>query len=309
MCATIPMLRMRFLSRISLRISFVCLNLGISFAPFFGNEFAFCINFAMLLCLFSAKYVRGLTLALSIERLGEEPYASIICYPRSDSAEFKKRLRELQKLAVTALEFSGEKEALGIRVLGKGCVGIVTIAYRNDERVALKIRRVDADRTSMDAEARMLRMANSAGVGPRLLCVSKNFLLMQFIEGELLPNWLERNRRKALIKRVLRDVLGQCWRLDDAGLDHGELSHAPKHVIVNAKNVPFIVDFESASLNRRPSNVTSICQFLFLSGAVSKKVVAKLGKRDRRVIVKVLRDYKSDRIRKSFEGVLEACGL
>jgi putative serine/threonine protein kinase len=255
------------------------------------------------------KCARGLVLALNVEKLGGEPYASIICYPRSNSAELKKRLRELRKLGVEALEFSGGKEAFGMPVLGKGCVGIVTIAYRNGEKVALKIRRVDADRVSMQMEAKMLRKANSAFVGPKLLDVSKNFLLMQFIEGDLLPDWLETKRRKALTKRVLRDVLEQCWRLDRAGLDHGELSHAPKHVIVDGKNVPFIVDFESASLNRRPSNVTSICQFLFLSGVVAEKVAAKLGEKDAKTIVGVLRDYKSDRVRGNFERVLDICGL
>jgi putative serine/threonine protein kinase len=250
-----------------------------------------------------------LALALSLDKLNEEPYASIICYPRSNSAELRKRLKELRKLGVEALEFSGGKEAFDVAVLGKGCVGIVTVAYRNGEKVALKIRRVDADRAMMQREAKMLRKANSAGVGPTLLGVSKNFLLMQFIEGDLLPDWLERKSKKALLRRVLREVLVQCWRLDNAGLDHGELSHAPKHVIVDVKSVPFIVDFESASPNRRPSNVTSICQFLFLSGVVAEKVAAKLGEKDEKAIVRVLRDYKSDRSHGNFERVLCICGL
>jgi putative serine/threonine protein kinase len=255
------------------------------------------------------RCTRGFALAINIEKLGEEPYASIVCYPRLNNAELKRRLKELRKIDVNALEFSGEKEAFGVPFLGKGCVGIVTIAYRNGKKVALKIRRVDADRDSMRIEASMLRKANSACVGPKLFGVSKNFLLMQFIEGDLLADWLERKRGKVLIKMVLRDVLEQCWRLDDAGLDHGELSHAPKHIIIDGKNVPFIVDFESASLNRRPSNVTSICQFLFLSGVVAERVALKLGEKDRKAIVRVLRDYKSDRVYRNFERVLGICGL
>ena len=248
-------------------------------------------------------------MALSIEKLGEEPYASIICYPRSNCAELKKRLKELQKLGVEALEFCGGKEALGVRVLGKGCVGIVTVAYREGEKAALKIRRVDADRASMQTEAGRLRRANLSHVGPELLSVSRNFLLMQFIEGDLLLAWLEKESGRASIKIVLRDVLEQCWRLDRAGLDHGELSHAPKHVIVDRKNVPFIVDFESASLNRRPCNVTSICQFLFFSGLTAEKVAEQLGKKDKNLIISALRDYKNDRIRENFDRVLKTCSL
>lgn len=249
------------------------------------------------------------TLMITIENLSEEPYASIICYPKSSKAELKKRLEELQRLGVETLEFSGEKQALNTPILGKGCVGIVTIAYINGEKAALKIRRVDADRSRMQQEAKMLKKANSVHVGPRLLGVSKNFLLMQFIDGDLLPKWMEKRRGKTQIRKVLREVLEQCWRLDIAGLDHGELSHAPKHIIIDKKNKPFIVDFETASLNRKPSNVTSICQFLFISGVVAEKVAEKLGEKDKKAIIEVLRRYKRDRTRENFETVLEACSL
>jgi putative serine/threonine protein kinase len=69
------------------------------------------------------------------------------------------------------------------------------------------------------------------------------------------------------------------------------------------------VDFETASLKRKPSNVTSICQFFFISGAVAKKVSGKIGKRDRDLIIEALRCYKNDGTRENFEKVLEACGL
>jgi len=248
-------------------------------------------------------------LTIAVERLSEEPYASVVCYPKPSKAELKKRLGELQRLGVETLEFSGEKQAFNIPVLGKGCVGIVTIAYRNGEKVALKIRRVDADRSGMRKEAEMLKKANSVRVGPRLLCVSKDFLLMQFVDGGLLPKWLEKRRGKKQIRKVLREVLKQCWRLDRAGLDHGELSYAPKHIIIDKGDVPFIVDFETASLNRKPSNVTSICQFLFISGLVAKQMAEKLGGKDEKAIIEALRRYKTDRTRGNFEAILKACNL
>jgi putative serine/threonine protein kinase len=132
---------------------------------------------------------------------------------------------------------------------------------------------------------------------------------MQFIDGKLLSEWLNDCKEKALVKRILRDVLEQCWRLDKAGLDHGELSHAPKHIIIDGKNEPFIVDFETASLNRKPSNVTSICQFLLISGATAEKVSKKIGRRNRNAVIEALRRYKRDGSRENFERVLEACGL
>jgi len=248
-------------------------------------------------------------LLIDLEKLSTEPYLSILCYPRSSKTELKVRLEELRKLGVKALEFSGDKQAFSIPVLGKGCVGVVVIAYINEEKAALKVRRVDADRSGMQREAEMLKKANSAGVGPRLLGVSKNFLLMQFIDGDLLPKWLENRKGKAEVRKVLREVLEQCWRLDEAGLDHGELSHAPKHIILDQKDEPFIVDFETASVNRKPSNVTSICQFLFISGAVADEVAVELGGKDEKAIIDALRNYKNNRTQENFGNVLRACGL
>jgi putative serine/threonine protein kinase len=242
--------------------------------------------------------------------LADEPYATIICYPRPSRVELRKRLKELEELGVSAIEFSGEKQVLNLHVLGKGCVGLVVKAYQvSGEAVALKIRRVDADRSMMRHEAEMLRVANSINVGPKLLGVSKNFLVMQFVEGDLLPKWLENCRSRKRVKNVLREVLEQCWRLDEAGLDHGELSHAPKHIIVDMVDRPFIVDFETASLNRKPSNVTSITQFLFISGMVAEKVRQKIGEKDKNAIIEALRRYKAEGSRRSFEEILKACGI
>lgn len=249
-------------------------------------------------------------MAVPLERLSEEPFASIVCYPRASRAEIGKRLKELVRLGVTALEFNGEKQAFNLPVLGKGCVGIVVIAHRNHEKLALKIRRVDADRSMMQREAEMLKMANSVDVGPRLLGVSKNLLLMQFIDGALFPKWFEKCRIKMRFKKVLREVLEQCWRLDAIGLDHGELSHAPKHIIIDRNDEPFIIDFESASLKRKPSNVTSICQFLFIGGVVAEKISQKIGeKEDKKVIIEALRRYKADKSRRNFEKILKIFDL
>jgi putative serine/threonine protein kinase len=245
---------------------------------------------------------------LTIDNITQEPYTTIICYPKPNKTELKKRLNQLRKLGITALEFTGQKQILNTQVLGKGCVGIVTIAYRKTQKTALKIRRTDADRKTMLREAKLLKKANQTNVGPKLLDASKNFLITQYIEGQLLPQWLEKQANKTQTKKVLQNILNQCWRLDKAGLDHGELSHAPKHIIINKKNKPVIVDFETASTNRRPSNLTSICQYLFISKAIPK-TAHKLTSRNKENLINTLKHYKNNINQKSYQKVAESCGL
>lgn len=245
-----------------------------------------------------------------VEQLREMPYASVLCYPRPREAELQSRLEELRNHGVTAIEFSGKACVYGVPVpvLGKGFVGIVVIAHLNGQRVALKILRVDADRPDLLHEAQMLSKANSVSVGPKLIGASKNFLLMQLIDGDLLPAWLEKNKEKALVREVLGEVLEQCWRLNEIGLDHGELSKAPKHAIVDGKQKPWLVDFETASDSRKPANVTALCHFLFNSaGSVARTIAETLGERNKEEIVKALQQYKMCKTRESFNQVVRAC--
>jgi putative serine/threonine protein kinase len=244
---------------------------------------------------------------VSLKKLGERGH-KVLAYPRVEQAEVEKRLKELEKLGVKALEFTGDKQAFGVPVLGKGCVGIVILAHTASGKAALKIRRVDADRKEMFHEGEMLQKANTIDVGPKLLDISENFLLMQLIEGTHFPEWIESLEVKGTqsrIRKVLEDVLGQCYRLDEAGLDHGELSNASKHILVDACDQPFLVDFETASTNRRVSNVTSVCQYLFLGSKIAAKVREKLGKIDEKELVKALRAYKQKRTEENFEKILQ----
>ncbi len=248
------------------------------------------------------------TTIIPVERIIEEPYASTVCYPRTNQAEMQSRIQELKDLGVEALEFSGKAAAANVPVLGKGYVGVVVVAYVCGEKAALKMRRSDADRESLGHEAELLARANSVNVGPRFLAASKNFLLMQLIEGDLLQNWLEPQKDKLVIRKVLVDILEQCWRLDEAGLDHGELSKAPKHLIVDKVYKPFIVDFETASLDRRVINVTSVCQFFFMGNSrASKSLTEIFGEKDRSKLIATLKGYKKSRNRKTFDSLLEVC--
>jgi putative serine/threonine protein kinase len=246
---------------------------------------------------------------VSLKKLRERKHCKILGYPRCGKEELERRLKELEKLGVQALEFTGEKSVFDVQVLGKGCVGIVVVAYTKSGRAALKIRRVDADREGMFHEGEMLKRANAVAVGPKLLEISENFLLMELIEGSHFPEWVEslgEKEAQSRIRLVLEDVLEQCYRLDEAGLDHGELSNAPKHILVDANDRPTLVDFETASINRRVSNVTSVCQYLLLGSQIAPKVKEKLGKVDKKQLIQNLRSYKRERTRENFEKLVES---
>jgi len=245
---------------------------------------------------------------VSLKGLRENKHGQVLCYPRCEQEELGRRLKELERLGVQTIEFTGEKNVFDVPVLGKGCVGVVVVAYTNSGRAALKIRRVDADRKGMFHEGEMLNRANAIDVGPKLLEISENFLLMELVKGTHFPEWIksmEGREEQWRVRLVLKDILEQCYRLDEAGLDHGELSNAPKHIIVDADDRPHLIDFETASINRRVSNVTSVCQYLFLGSQIADKVKEKRGEVDEKELINALRTYKRERTRENFEKILE----
>jgi len=252
--------------------------------------------------------VRMKSVIVPLADLKEEPYASVVCYPRANPSEMQGRLEELQRLGVEAVEFSGKSSAFMLSVQGKGYVGIVVVAHVGCERVALKMQRVDSERESLEREAELLSKANAVGVGPKFLAVTKHFLLMELIDGGSLEYWLQMHQDKEAVRQILTDILEQCWRLDEITLDHGELSKAPKHLLVDNTDKPFIVDFETASTIRNASNVTSVCQFLFQGKSEAcQKIVKVLGERNWDDLVAALRKYRKERNRKNFEDLKIQC--
>ena len=89
-------------------------------------------------------------------------------------------------------------------------------------------------------------------------------------------------------------------------MDHGELSNASKHIIVDSNGIPHLIDFETSSINRRVSNVTSVCQYLLLGSQTANEIKTKIGQLDKKEIITALRAYKQNRTRQNFEKILEA---
>ena len=228
----------------------------------------------------------------------------LILYPRFSESEYKARIVEMESLGITSIILDGKAMVNSARVAGKGSVGLVVKAKVGTKVCALKVRRTDADRKTMENEARLHKIANSEGVGPSLEGHTKNLLAMEFIAGQSIFDWAGNNAARSRMRAVVTDILEQCFRLDRAGLDHGELSRMTRHVIVSDRS--YIIDFESASTIRRTCNVTAAAQSIFLYGIVANRVKKILGNTDREKVMRALRTYKHSHTRANFDAVLDS---
>ncbi len=246
-----------------------------------------------------------------LEDLTKVPYIQVLTYPRISLRDARTRLKQLRTLGVEELVFEGHTRVGRLGILGLGTVGIVVRARVAGEMHALKIRRLDANRPDMEAEFKVTSLANRVGVGPDVYNHTKDMILMKLIESQEVGDWLkglegEGTRRRA--REMIHALLNQCRKLDIMGIDHGQLSNLRKHAVV-AEGRPWIIDFESASTERRPKNVTTAAQYLFVGGAVSPLLRRTLGVRGTSDLKLLLAAYKRDLADYSYSRILECLRL
>jgi len=248
---------------------------------------------------------------ISIKKFSEEPYSLILGYPKATNRQIKSRINELEKLKIKSILLTGPTTLGKLAILGKGYVGVVVLAKKGNKQVALKIRRTDSQRKDMKNESILLKLVNSVDVGPKMFAVSKNFLVMEYIEGEKISDWVDllkgvgsTKKLKSTIKKILQD----CYKLDRLGFDHGELSNVSKHVIVG-KIKSTLIDFESSSTKRRPSNVTSITQAFFIGSGIARKTQKIYKNPPKEKIIGALKQYKQKKTQESFEQLLKILKL
>ena len=245
---------------------------------------------------------------IPISKLSLHPYSRILGFPKPTKKEITNRIQEMKKLGIKSVLFDGPTELEGLKILGKGYVGVVVLAKIKNNTFAVKIRRVDAPRKRMQDEAKFQKIANSVNVGPKLIQVSKNFLVMECINGEKSINWAKKTETKSSdIRKVVIDVLRDCFLLDHVGLDHGELSTIDKHVIVGENST--IIDFESSSTKRKSSNVSAAIQAIFIGTGLAKIIKKKINVPEKILIINVIRKYKKDPTEENFVDIINELKL
>ena len=248
---------------------------------------------------------------IPIEKFSEKPFSDILGYPAATKRQLNARIKELGKLGIKSISLNGPTSLGKLEILGKGYVGVVVLAKKGNKRVALKIRRMDSQRKDMKNEAYLLKLVNAVGVGPKMFAVSKNFLVMEYLDGIKISDWIYSLKGKGItksLKSTIKSVLVDCYKLDQIGLDHGELSNISKHVIVEERKST-LIDFESSSPERRASNVTSATQAIFIGSGIAKKVQRIYKNPSKEEIIQVLKKYKNEKTLENFNNLLKIMKL
>jgi len=188
-------------------------------------------------------------------------------------------LRELERHHLEGVEYfaRGKRGVVYKAVLQKG--KLIKTHFpsqeelkKTEEDVVVKVERGESKAIErISNEAKWLKKLNQHGIGPRLFLYQKSYqksypksyLILEFIEGELILDWIQKKETsKSEIREVLVNILRQCFALDELGVNKGEMHHPLKHVIVNKKNRPVMIDFERCKETDKPQNVTQFVEFI-----------------------------------------------
>ena len=151
---------------------------------------------------------------VKIRKITESPYSDIWAYPKGTKSQIKSRIKELENLGVESILFQGKLEINTINVLGKGYVGIVVLGKIGRKKIAVKIRRNDSPRKNLKKEAELLKIINKLKIGPELIASSKNFLVMEYLDGEKIGDWvggLKKKGSSSQLKIIIKKVLEDCY--------------------------------------------------------------------------------------------------
>ena len=74
---------------------------------------------------------------------------------------------------------------------------------------------------------------------------------MELIDGKKISLWIDEQGNcnnlisKQAVKKVINEILEQCYHLDGIYLDHGELTRINNHIIISYEKKVVIIDFET----------------------------------------------------------------
>jgi len=184
----------------------------------------------------------------------------------------------------------------------KGKRGIIFLDERNGQKIIIKKKNPQAAVDTLSNEAEFLKILNKKNIGPKLISFDGIELRMEFIEGELIGDYIE-NNDKNNIKKIIIKILDQCHTMDKLGINKFEMTRPHKHIIVR-NNEPVMIDFERCRQTEKPKNVTQFLQYLSSKKCSENlKIKSIVIKKDAQI--QLSKAYKADISRKNYENIIK----
>jgi len=194
----------------------------------------------------------------------------VVCYPRPDSEVCAKAIARLKDAGIECYVPFGGTGSGRYRILGRGWSSNVFLARWGRRLVAVKLLRPDSRRKSMLWEGVVWSIASLYSIAPRLHVLDRYFLVVDWVQGPKLGNYVPKTRLEAMF--VVRRLLLKAYLLDKLRIRHGELARPGGQVLLDTAvqpPEPYIIDYDSATVNKNPGNFTQLFGGLLTINSIS----------------------------------------
>ena len=160
---------------------------------------------------------------------------------------------------------------------------------------------------TIENEAKFLRILNKYNIGPRFYFKAKNYLVIEFVDGLPIEEFIKSTSNPDSIKKVLVEVFKKCRKMDQLKINKEEMHRPKKHILVKIKKkkpVVKLIDFERSHKTKKPKNVTQFCQYLMSTNTI--RLLEEKGIFiDRGVMLHRAKEYKKTYSNKEFKKIIK----
>jgi len=202
------------------------------------------------------------------------------------------------------------KEIKNITYFTKGHRGLLYLGDYKKKKVVIKTKRKGSEALGrIENEANYLKILNEKGIGPKFIYYDKkkDFLVYQYVDGKFFTLFTEHltKKNKNLIKKIIKQVFIQCFRMDKSKINKEEMHHPYKHIIIESKTKkPVLIDFERCHKSKEPVNVTQFSSYIisdFMVNLLKKKGI----KVNKKKIIAAAKKYKKAISKKNLDNILK----
>jgi HemK-related putative methylase len=161
----------------------------------------------------------------------------------------------------TLLKELEQKKIVKVTKFSKGKRGIIYKGIYKNKPAIIKVKNPKSTALStIKFEVDWLKKVNKHNIGPKLYHATDTFLVMEYIEGILFKEYIEKNT-KTRIKAIIKKLMQQLYLFDTLGINKQEMRNPYKHIIIKDHH-PTLIDFERCRFTESPRNITQFCQYL-----------------------------------------------
>ena len=191
-----------------------------------------------------------------------------------------------------------------ITYFAKGKRGFIFTGKLKGKKVAIKIKNPESKAiTRIENEIKFLKLLNKKNIGPKLLFYDEDFLVYEFVNGIFFQIFLEKVNKKTILK-VIKNIFDQLFIMDKLNINKEEMSHPIKHILINKKDKPILIDFERCRYTQKPGNVTQFCDFLISNNISNILRINKITINNKKII-NAAKVYKKQQNKENFDNILK----